>query len=253
MREAWRRLFQRSFDKTFRRPVLLTFSLVQPLWWLLLFGPLFGRALAPDAALGMDYRTFVTPGVSLLTVLFGASQAGISLLRDAQTGMLARMLHTPTPPSQILLGKLSADVTRFLLMASCVLGLGALLGVRLTPHWSVLPVALLTLVAFGMLFACLSCLVASLAREPEVMGAYVHVINMPILFTSSALIPTRALPTWLAWLAGVNPLSLTAEVWRSLWLGLPMPGAPQIGALALSAGLSFLAASRSLARARAAH
>jgi ABC-2 type transport system permease protein/oleandomycin transport system permease protein len=227
----------------------LTFSFVQPLWWLLLFGPLFAESLATEARAGLDYRSFVSPGVSLMTLLFGASQAGISLLRDAQTGMLARMLHTATPAAPLLLGKLAADVARFALLALCVLGLGVLLGARLSPSMRALPSAALAFVAAGALFASLSCMVAALAREPEVMGAYVHVVNLPILFTSSVLVPSRVLPSWLAWLAQVNPLSLTAEAWRALWLGLPPPSPEGLLALLGGSALSFALAAWALVRA----
>jgi ABC-2 type transport system permease protein len=243
-------LLARTWRKALRRPVLFSFSFVQPIWWMLLFGALFQRALSPELLAGRDYRSFVAPGVSLLTVLFGASQAGISLLRDAQTGMLARMLHTPTPALAQLLGKLLADLSRFLLMALCVLGIGAGLGANLTPDISRLAPALLAIVAFGVLFSALSCAVAALAREPELMGAYVHLINMPLLFTSTALVPGRALPGWLSWLAQCNPMSIAAEAWRALWLGTEPPSAAALSALVGAALAMFLAASLTLARAR---
>src|SRR5690606_21933947 len=132
--DALSQLFRRSLQKTFRRPVLLTFSFVQPLWWMLLFSPLFASAVPPHVTLGCAYGSFVTPGLSRLAVLFGASHAGIPLLRAAQTGMLARMLHTPTSSAQLLLGKLLADLARLSVLSLGVLGLVALLGADLAPR-----------------------------------------------------------------------------------------------------------------------
>lgn len=250
MLEALLQIFRRNQQKALRRPVLFTFSFVQPLWWLLLFGPLFAGAVPPDVTLGCDYASFVTPGLSLLTALFGASQSGIPLLRDAQTGMLARMLHTPTSPAQLLLGKLASDVTRLMLLALGVLGLGALLGAHFAPRLSALPGALLAFVACTTLLACVSCCVAALSREPEGLGAYVHVVNMPLVFSSSLLLPKRALPSWLGWLASINPLSFAAEGLRALCLGLPEPSALSLTLLTLAALVSFGCASLALARAR---
>ena len=243
-------LVRRTLRKSQRRPVLFTFSFVQPLWWLLLFGSLFGRALPPEARLGLEYRSFVTPGISLLAVLFGASQAGIGFVRDAQTGMLMRVLHTATSAPQILFAKLAADVARLIVMALAVLLLGVILGAELRPEWSALPIACLTLCAFSALVASASCVVGALAREPEAMGAYVHVVNMPILFTSTALVPTRMLPAWLAWFAHINPLSTAAQAWRGLWLSSTPPTLAQVGALSLFALAAFCAAVAALARAR---
>ena len=52
-----------------------------------------------------------------LTVLLGASQAGVELIRDMQTGFLQRVLDTPAPRAALLLGKVGSDVGRLLVQA----------------------------------------------------------------------------------------------------------------------------------------
>src|ERR687883_232850 len=128
----------RSWLKTIRRPVPLTFSFVQPLFWMLIFGFLFHRfTLGPEYA-GLSYLDFLLPGVCAMTVLFGASQAGISIVRDLQTGFLQRMVRSSTHPVWILSGKILADVTRLLVQAFVV----ALLGVALGSWLRIYPPAL---------------------------------------------------------------------------------------------------------------
>ena len=87
----------RTWLKTLRRPVLLTFSLVQPLLWMLIFGFLFQR-FALDPGAGRPYLDFLLPGVCAMTVLFGASPAGIMVVRDLQTGFLQRMALASAHP-----------------------------------------------------------------------------------------------------------------------------------------------------------
>jgi ABC-2 type transport system permease protein len=104
----------RTWKKTFRRPVVLVFSLVQPLMWMLFFGFLFHRydlGAGPD---GPVYIDFLVPGVCVMTVLFGASQSGTGLIKDMQGRFLARMLQTQAPVAALLGGKLLADVLRLL-------------------------------------------------------------------------------------------------------------------------------------------
>ena len=190
----------------------------------------------------------MAPGISLLCVLLGASQSGVSLVRDDQLGLLARMLHTPLSPAALLLGKLLADVVRLLLTALVALALGAALGATFTPSWSQLPAALAAVVALAVLLCSLSCAFAALARAPEPMGAYVHLVNMPLLFTSTALVPGRQLPDWLAVAAPFNPLSAAVEGWRALWLGSGAAGLASLGALSAAALLAFALATWCLAR-----
>jgi ABC-2 type transport system permease protein len=229
----------RTWRSTWRRPVLLTFSLGQPLIWMLFFGFLFQRFPVS----GVAYLDFLAPGVSVMTVLFGASQSGIGWIRDLNTGFLPRMLNTPASPAAILAGKVLADTVRLLLQAAAVLGFGVVLGARLHPDPGALPAALLCLALFAAAFSCLSGAFAMRARAQETMATFVHLVNMPLLFTSSALVPRGHMPAWLAVLAGWNPLSVTVEVWRAALLSMQVTGlAWRVACLAALAAVFFLAA-----------
>lgn len=204
----------RTLRKSWRRPVLLSFSLAQPLVWMLFFGFLFER-FALDG--GGRYLDFLAPGVCGMTVLFGASQSGIGWIRDLQTGFLQRLTDAARGPHPLLAGKILADVVRLLVQALLVLGLAAGLGFR--PHLgpALLPAALL-LCVFAAALSCLSSAFALRAKAQEAMAAYVHLFNMPLLFTSTALVPTRQMPSWLAEVARFNPLTLAVDAWRGALL-----------------------------------
>lgn len=243
--EALLAVARRTWTITWRRPVLLAFSLGQPLVWMLFFGFLFERF--PLA--GERYLDFLAPGVSVMTVLFGASQSGIGWIRDLNTGFLARMLGTPAPSFAILGGKVLADVARLLLQAAAVLLLALVLGARLRPEPAALLAALLCVVLFATAFSCLSAAFAFQVRVQEAMGTFVHLVNMPLLFTSTALVPRGQMPGWLAGLSRFNPLSLTVDAWRGALLSGAMPPVRSVLLLAVIALVLFLVA---LGRMRAA-
>jgi ABC-2 type transport system permease protein len=100
-----------------------------------------------------------------------------------------------------------------------------------------------SLLLFGFAFCSLSCWIALKARSQENMASFVHLVNMPMLFTSTALVPSKQMPAWLANLARFNPLSLVVDNNRAVLL----PGANaewqvQLLPLAIMAVLLFLAA-----------
>lgn len=201
----------RNWVKTLRRPVPLTFSFVQPLFWMLVFGFLFHRfELGPEYS-GLTYLEFLLPGVCCMTVLFGASQSGVAVVRDLQTSFIQRMLRSTTQPSLILAGILVAEVLRLIVQAIMVGGLGVLLGahLRIDPAGVVVAVGGLALFATG--YAGLSVWIALRTRAPESMAAFVHLVNMPLLFTSTALVPRRRMPAWLESIAHWNPLTLVSD------------------------------------------
>jgi ABC-2 type transport system permease protein len=232
---------RRTWAKTFRRPVLLTFSLAQPLFWLLLFGFLFERVRPAQ----MPYLDYLAPGVGAMTVLFGASQSGIGWIRDLQTGFLARMLRTPASPALILFAKLLADTLRLLLQALVVLLMAFLLGAHISITLAYVPWALLCLGLFAFGFAALSNFIALYTGMQEAMAAYVHLVNMPLLFTSTALLPREHMPAWLAAVGRWNPLSFAVDAWRgALLLGTaPRPMATLVTLAALAVAMFLLALS----------
>jgi ABC-2 type transport system permease protein len=238
----------RSWLKTIRRPVPLTFSFVQPLFWMLIFGFLFHRFTLGSSYAGLSYLDFLLPGICAMTVLFGASQAGITVIHDLQTGFLQRMVRSTGQPVWILAGKTVAEVARLLLQAFVVALLGVALGARLQIYPPALLVALVALALFALAYASLSCWVALETKAQESMAIFVHIVNIPLLFTSTALVPSSQMPAWLETLARWNPLSLVANGLREALVFGQMPGtAVLLPLLAVSVGL-FALASRTIGK-----
>ena len=183
-----------------------------------------------------------------MTVLLGASQSGISLIRDLQTGLLERMLATQASRLGLLFGKVAADVSRLLVQAVLVSLLGVLLGVRFQLGGSLL-LAGLYLALFGAGYCCLSCWIALETRSQESMSAFVHVANMPIFFTSTALVTAKQMPPWLEAIAVWNPLTLAVEPLRNaMFAGSAASSVASLGLLALLAAALFGMAACALQR-----
>jgi ABC-2 type transport system permease protein len=158
------------------------------------------------------------------------------------------MVRSTMHPVWILTGKTVAEVTRLLLQAFVVVLLGITLGARLRVDPLALLIALVALALFALAYASLSCWVALETKAQESMAVFVHIVNIPLLFTSTALVPSSQMPTWLETLARWNPLSLVANGLReALVLGQMPDAANLLPLLAISAGL-FALASRTIGK-----
>ena len=233
----------RAWRGTLRHPVTLSFSLLQPMMWMLFFGFLFYRYRIVELGPDMAYIDFLLPGVCCMTILFGASQSGVSYIRDIQQQLLGRILQTPAGRGALLSGKLAADTVRLLLQALLVFALGTLIGANWQLDPALLFRALALLILFAGSFCAISCTIALLTRRNDAMASFVHFINMPLLFTSSVLVPVRQMPPWLEHIARLNPLTHVADTLRAALL----PGwtAPQLrydGFLLVFAVCAFLLA-----------
>ena len=215
---------RRAWRGTLRHPVTLTFSLLQPMMWMLFFGFLFYRYRIVELGPDLAYIDFLLPGVCCMTVLFGASQSGVAYIRDIQQQLLGRILQTPASRGALLSGKLAADTVRLLLQALVVFILGSLVGARWQLDPTLLFRALMLLALFAASFCAISCAIALFTRRNEAMASFVHFINMPLLFTSSVLVPVRQMPPWLEHIARLNPLTHVADTLRAALLpGWPAP------------------------------
>jgi ABC-2 type transport system permease protein len=210
---------------------------------MLLFGFLFQRyPLAVEgASFGRPgYLDFLTPGICVLAILFGASQSGQVSLRELEDGDWRRRLDALPNPAPLLGGKILGDVALLILQSGAVLLLGVALGARL--RFAPLPLlgALLALALLAAALCCLSRAVALLAHTRDALTTYAALVNLPLFFTSTALVPQRDLPRWLAAIARSNPVTLATEAWRrALLYGQAPDLLRQLLPLALLAAFCF--------------
>lgn len=121
-------LFIRYLRKLMRNPILLFFSLFQPIIFLLLFTQLFSKFANIPGFPASSYLLFATPGILLQNAFGNALQSGTSIVPDIDSGFLQKMLVTPVRRSAILLGRLSSDAFRVVVQSIIILALAYALG-----------------------------------------------------------------------------------------------------------------------------
>src|SRR5919112_852018 len=77
--------------------------LLQPVLFIFVMGTGLGSIV--DTGGGLDFRTFLYPGVLATSVLFTAAFAGISLVWDREFGFLREMMVAPISRGSIIWGK----------------------------------------------------------------------------------------------------------------------------------------------------
>lgn len=211
-------LTRRLFIQLQRRPSTLIAGIIQPIMWLVLFGALFQNA--PQGLFGTDvsYGQFLGAGVIVFTAFGGALNAGLPVMFDREFGFLNRLLVAPLASrfsivmaSAIFITTLSLVQTAAIVTMSALLGAGLpnALGLGLVGLIVLLLVLGVTALSLGLSF--------SLPGHIELI-AVIFVTNLPLLFASTALVPLSFMPTWLQWVATLNPLSYAIEPIRYVYL-----------------------------------
>ncbi|HZY50885.1 MAG TPA: ABC transporter permease, partial [Devosia sp.] len=97
-------VWNREMIRFRRDPARVLSSVIQPLLFLFVLGGGLG-ALVSAGTGGVDFKTFLFPGVLSMSVLFTAAFAGISMVWDREFGFLREMLVAPISTTSILFGK----------------------------------------------------------------------------------------------------------------------------------------------------
>ncbi|MFN7677424.1 MAG: ABC transporter permease [Cyanobacteriota bacterium] len=212
-------LTRRLFIQLARRPSTLVAGVLQPLIWLLLFGALFAKAPTGFLPGGENYGRFFGAGVIVFTAFSAALNAGLPVMFDREFGFLNRLLVAPLRSrSSIVLASILYITTLSLLQSFAILAVASLLGYG-WPGVAGLPVVLLTLLLLVVAVTALSLGLAFALPGHIEMIAVIFVINLPLLFASTALAPLSFMPTWLAWFASLNPLTFAIEPIRAAYTG----------------------------------
>ncbi len=239
-------LTNRELKKWYKAPFILGMSLIQPFIWLALFGKAmnFGAIFSgssfnipglniPQSVIDnlsktimqstfgtTDYFSFLAVGMLAFISLFTAMFSGMSIVWDRRLGFLNKVLSTPLPRGSIPLAKVFSTVVRGLAQSAIVLMVAVLLGMDVA-HISAVAV-LGTFVALFLMLAGFGSLFVTLALRStnwETQMTIMNLLNLPLLFASNALFPSKFMPDWLQPVVNVNPVSYAADAARQLLLG----------------------------------
>lgn len=229
-----RYLFVRALTKLVRNPILIFFSLFQPIIFLVLFTQLFHSFnLLPGFPPGVSYLQYAAAGILLQNAFSSALQAGTSIVDDLNYGFLQKMLVTQVSRPAILLGRLSSDAFRVTVQSLIILGLAYLLGFRVATGIPGIALMLFIIAFFGLAWSGISLALGMRTRSAETVFGIGGFLTFPLLFMSTALVPVTFMPKWMQDVSKFNPISYAVDAVRDLSL----TGAYSTGAVLTSIGV----------------
>lgn len=215
-------VFTREILLVLRDPFTLIFSLLQPLIFLGLFGPLLTGAVGGFGGGGggstAETLQWFVPGVIVMISLFGTSMSGSNLLYEMMTGSYERVLATPLDRSAILVGRSLKEFAPLVVQGLLIALVCVPFGFTLYPLH--LLVGLLLLGLFGIGVGALSIALALAAKNREwLFWGVQQSLLFPLLILSGMMLPLEAGPAWMRTAALFNPLTYIVDAERALLAG----------------------------------
>ncbi|MCP8309382.1 MAG: ABC transporter permease [archaeon] len=238
----------REVKKWVREPILVFMMIIQPVIWLGLFGKAFNltgfisippellNQLPPNVTAQIaeifnqmignifggtiDYFTYMAAGMLSVIILFTSMFSGMSVVWDRRFGFLNKLLVAPIARGSIVMAKVTSSVIRGIFQAALVFSIAFAFGLKVGDAFNVFDLlgifAGLFLLSLGLssLFIALTIRIKSW----EAHMAVVNLLNLPLMFASSALFPINQMPDWLQSVARFNPISYSSDLFRTFIL-----------------------------------
>jgi ABC-2 type transport system permease protein len=164
---------------------------------------------------GQGYGAFQLPTSMLLAASFGS--AALFLVEEIEGGYFDKLRATPVRRSAIVLGRLIAEGVKGLLIATLLILLGLIFGIRIAsgPLGFVLLVVLTA--AWAVVYSGYMQIIALKTRSAAATNS-AGLIFFPLLFLTPNIVPRDLLTRPMEIAATINPVTYVMEALRSLLL-----------------------------------
>lgn len=200
-----------------RDPFSLIFSLIQPLVFLGLFGPLLSGLAGDGIGFGTTLQFFL-PGVVVMITMFGTSMTGANLQFEIMTGAFERILATPLSRSALMIGRALKELSPLVVQAAIITLIAVPFGFDLHPLHILAGLGILGI--FGVGVGALSYALAIASRKTEwIFWAVQQSLLFPLLILSGMMLPLETGPEWMKIASKFNPLTHIVDAERALFSG----------------------------------
>lgn len=210
-------VFLRALRLSLANPTWMLISIMQPVLYLTLFGPLLQQvARTPGFPPGDAWQVFV-PGLLVQMGIFGASFVGFGIIAEWRAGVIDRMLVTPASRWSLISGRVLHDMLMVIVQGAILLAAAFVMGLRVP-----VPVIVAGLFVVGLLGAAFSALSYASALTLKSENAFAPLVNMfalPILLLSGILLPMSLAPGWLRTISDFNPIKHVVDGLRAVFRG----------------------------------
>lgn len=220
-------IFRRAMTLALQNPIWIFVSILQPILYLSLFGPLLQRvAQTPGFPPGDAWQVFV-PGLLVQLGIFGAFFVGFGIIAEWRSGVIDRMMVTPASRTALISGRVLRDVVLICFQGSLLMGAGYLFGLRVS--WDAVIGGLIMVAILGAAFASFSYAAGLALKSEDALAPMINMFALPILLLSGILLPMTLAPGWLQLLSDINPIKHIVDALRAIFRGDILSGTTALG------------------------
>ncbi len=214
-RDSWI-IFTRAMRLSLRQPMWVMIGLLQPILYLVLFGPLLQTVAQTSGFQGDAWQVFV-PGLLVQLGIFGGLFVGFGIIAEWRSGVIDRQMVTPASRTALIAGRTMRDVVVIVVQAIVLIICAYFFGLRVPPL--ALVAALVLIALLGAAFSFISNAIGMATKSEDALAPLVNMLALPILLLSGILLPMSLAPQWLQIVSDFNPFKHIVEALRAVFRG----------------------------------
>ncbi|MFC6275334.1 ABC transporter permease [Levilactobacillus tangyuanensis] len=203
----------RNLLKTVHNPDNFMDVVIQPVLFMLMFGYLFGGAIAGGVK---AYLPTIVPGILIQTMLSAGTGSGAQIREDLDSGVFDRFKSLPMAHIAPLAGQLFADSLRLLIATVTSLTTGYLMGWRPAVGFGWIVVIGLLAIFTGWALSWIFALLGLLAKSAAAVQSVSLMTMLVLSFMSNAFVPLHSLTKPLRFIANLNPVTYVITAIRQI-------------------------------------
>ena len=209
-------IFTRALRLSVRQPMWVLIGLLQPILYLVLFGPLLQMVAKTSGFEGDAWQVFV-PGLLVQLGIFGGLFVGFGIIAEWRAGVIDRQMVTPASRVALIAGRTMRDVLVIVVQAIVLTICAYFFGLRVPPL--ALVAALILVALLGAAFSFISNAIGIATKSEDALAPIVNMLALPILLLSGILLPMSLAPQWLQIVSDFNPFKHIVEALRAVFRG----------------------------------
>ena len=222
-------LITRTLLNFFKDRTRLVFSLLMPFFFLFVFSFVMQSAVS-----GVTQPiNYLIAGIIIMTVFQTSLNNSIDILEDISSGFMKEIMVSPISRWQISIGQVLSSTVIAMIQGMIVVLVGMVIGFAIDPLHFVLMTG--AMVVTGLTFSSLGLFLATLAKQSASFQVVITAVALPLTFLSGAYIPTTVLPSFLAPVVYLNPLTYITSMFRFISMHLENMTSAQL----VQAGVAF--------------
>ncbi|MBE0434090.1 ABC transporter permease [candidate division WOR-3 bacterium] len=228
----------RELKRYWRAKARIISSIAQSFFFLAIFGSGLGRFIGDFG--GINYLSYLAPGIIGMGLLFGSMFSGVSVIFDRQFGFMKEMLVAPVSRTSIILGKILGGAVTASIQGIILMTVAGLMG-AFTPTLALVAGALtavgvMLLITAG--FVGLGVAIGSTLNDFHAFQLLTTFVMWPLFMLSGVFFPIDVVPFPLQVAMLLDPMFYGVELLRWCLLGT---GTPLLGPLGWLISLGVLA------------